>query len=181
VDTSATVYEFRNLHEEYDSSWQLNRIVVCDKPLKFSLFGKSYSPNSGSHRVLFDSSFLGERVIIAIEERENIACKFKGDAILIGVEPCGLVSEMAKEMGEVFVTEVVSNLIYNAIGAIPVLTNGMPWQEVDPDLRGPFGPVYYDEDRKRFEINIVDVSTIIEGGCNLYSPQAKGCFLFLFQ
>lgn len=181
VDSNAKTYMPDSFSHENASDLKLNRVVVCDKPLQFHLFGKSYSPNSGTHRVLFDSDFLGERLVVAIEERENIACRFKGDAILIGVEKDGFVSKMAKEMGGDFATEILSNLVYSATGLIPILTNGMPWMEQDPDLGGFMCPVHYDEDRKRFKFEIVDVNTIINGGCNLYSSEAKGCFFFLFQ
>lgn len=178
VDLNATIYGFASVPEKDASDLKLDRVVLCDKPVWFHLFGKSYSPNSGTHRVLFDSTFLGERFIIAIEEREKITCRFKGDAILIGVEKGGLVSKMAEEMGEDFATEMLTHLIYSAIGVVPVLTNGMPWMEHDPDFFAPLCPVHYSEEQKRFEFEIVDVNTIINGGCNLYSPEAKGCFLF---
>ena len=174
VADAKSCYKFNDQDAEGDAL-RLHRITVCNEPIKPSLF--DFTPNSGSHRILIELSYLNEHFVVALEEKEALHCSYVGDIIIIGAATAKGMS-LAGEQG--FVLGLVSKIITRATGVIPILETTVAKLRVNVNQlrRESLGSrndttIEYVE---RFDIRVTDASSVLAEGC-LLSPAARGCAL----
>ncbi|MDO8527679.1 MAG: hypothetical protein Q7T03_08340 [Deltaproteobacteria bacterium] len=152
---------------------QLDSITVCDVPIKYKTFGKSWTPNSGTHRIVSDVRYDQERFVIVLEEKEDFHCRFMADIVLIGAFSAEG-EAMAKTGG--FIPDIVRQIITSATGIIPEFDEYL----LVPEFRF-MNDTKFDKPLRinrvsRFHVQFVKPEELIAQGCSL-SAEARGCAL----
>lgn len=172
VTGAAACYQFQDTCVS-SSNLELHHITVCDVPLHFTVFGRSWTPNSGSHRIVADIHYRGEPFVIVMEEEENIQCGFEANLIYIGAMTAAG-REMADEKS--FTFNLVTQIILTATGILPEIEGTRLVPEFD------FRAMKTEREPPRlrkvdsFKFSLVDGDALSRQGCTL-SAAARHCFL----
>lgn len=166
-------YQFQQNACFKDDTFQLQTVTVCDRPIQLRAFGRTFSPNSGTHRIVADLTYHQERFLIAIEEKENAQCRFTGDIVWIGAASA---RGQAIARQEEFVSNVIDRMIRSSTGIspdIPPYLFDLEFGFID-QIKRDKPPVI--KRINRFQVQFVSAEELRAQGCTL-SPLARGCLL----
>lgn len=154
----ATCYQ---LNERGSNSCYIEELIVCGKPRWF---------NSGSHRIMMQGIFQGERFAMTVEENEDVFCEPEGEVVYVAAET--LEGEVMLKKGDKFVIRMLASFMKLSTGKDP-----------------SFPEIYFRDYchslgctrvfRERFTIYHADYQDLQAQDCTL-SEEADDCLLYAF-